>query len=102
MNPGLLAGPQKIKVSDEQLTEMLSTYQALNNEIQSMLTDFFQPLESLVDEGAFTGKTAEAFTEYCTLLRSYLEARYHLSFEEIKLTIEQFHTTLKEIDQLRI
>ncbi|UJW56243.1 WXG100 family type VII secretion target [Bacillus sp. A116_S68] len=102
MNAGVLAGPAKIKISDEQLTEMLSTYQSLHDEVQSMLTDFFQPLESLEGEGAFTGEAAQAFTEYCTLLRSYLEARYDLSFEEVKLTIEQFHTALSEIDQLDI
>ncbi|WP_078578356.1 hypothetical protein [Salipaludibacillus agaradhaerens] len=97
-----LNGPEKIKISDDQLKEILSTYQAIQDEMESMLNDFFTPLEIMESEGAFTGQSAEVFTTYCTLVRSYLETRYLLSFEEIKLVVEQYQSRLNDIDQLNI
>ncbi|TSB48510.1 hypothetical protein [Alkalicoccobacillus porphyridii] len=96
----LTSGPAKIEVSDEQLEQLQSVYQALQEDINSMLTDFFTPFELMVGEEIFVGESAEAFASYCTLVRSYLEARADVSLTELQHAGQTFSNKINEVESI--
>lgn len=94
-----LEGPSKIKISDQQLDDLLAHYKKLQNEMNTMLDEFYRPLELLIEENVFTGKAAEQFSSFATLLKNYLEISYSESFEDISQILTTFKTELEEVDQ---
>jgi len=49
----MLEGPAKIKINDEQLERLSTTYKELAEDVSTMLEDFFTPFEMMKNEGIF-------------------------------------------------
>ncbi|SDZ68687.1 hypothetical protein SAMN05421736_1381 [Evansella caseinilytica] len=93
-----LTGPEKIKISDDQLEQLLAMYKSLQENLEKLITEFFTPFEMMHSEGVFTGAAAETFAAFCQLVKNYLEARLSLSLQEIRSFVDTFKTRINEVD----
>ena len=96
----LTTGPAKIEVTDEQLNELQQIYQSLHEDMNGMITDFFTPFEMMISEGVFVGESAEAFSAFCSLVRSYLEVRSEISLTELENAGKQFSNEIQEVESI--
>lgn len=80
----MLEGPAKIKINDEQLERLSTTYKELAEDVSTMLEDFFTPFEMMKNEGIFAGKSADAYTDFCMLINQYLKIRFDMSLQELQ------------------
>lgn len=96
----LTTGPAKIEVTDEQLNDLQQVYQSLQEDMNGMIKDFFTPFEMMNSEGVFVGESAEAFSSFCTLVRSYLEVRSEISLSELQETGQQLSNQIQAVESI--
>ncbi|GAF17212.1 hypothetical protein JCM19046_1712 [Bacillus sp. JCM 19046] len=96
----LTTGPAKIEVTDEQLNELQKVYQSLQEDMHGMITDFFTPFEMMISEGVFVGESAESFSSFCSLVRSYLEVRSEISLSELQEAGYQLSNQIQAVESI--
>lgn len=98
----MLEGPSKIEITDDQLEQLSTTYGELREEVLSMLEEFFTPFEIMSNEGVFTGKSADAYTEFCILINQYLKIRFDLSIQKLIAASESFKDEIDQVESYTI
>lgn len=94
----VLEGPDKIEITEEQLEYLQTTYDDLTLDMEEMIHDFFSPFEIMVNEGIFTGKSANAYKEFCLLVQQYLEIRFGMVLSELEKVANEFKSKLNEVE----
>lgn len=97
-----LEGPEKIEISDKQLKSLKDTYENLASEMDAMIDDFFSPFKLMRDENIFSGASATAYTEFCTLAHQYTEVRYEMILSELEQATKLFTEKINEVEDYTI